>query len=230
MPTKEHILVVEDDASLAEWICDYLTEHGYTVTLANRGDTAIELIEADMPDLVLLDIMLPEKNGFEVCKTVRTFYPSPILMMTACGEEADEIMGLELGADDYIHKPVKPKRLLARIRALLRRSHDATTQQVRHFGALCIDASSKTVTLDNKVIQISTNEFDVLWLLACNAGKVVNRTELISQLRGIEYDGFDRSIDIRISRIRKKLSDDSQHPTKIKTVWGKGYLFTEEAW
>jgi len=118
----ENILVVEDDPSLSEWIFDYLTEHGFQVTLANRGDTAIELIEADMPDLVLLDIMLPEKNGFEVCKEVRKFYPSPILMVTACSEESDEILGLELGADDYINKPVRPRVLLARIKSLLRRN------------------------------------------------------------------------------------------------------------
>ncbi len=227
---SEHILVVEDDASLSEWICDYLNEHGFEVTVANRGDTAIELIEADMPDLVLLDIMLPEKDGFEVCKEVRKFYPSPILMMTACSEESDEILGLELGADDYINKPVKPRVLLARIKALLRRTNDSQQQQTRIFGNLRIDASSKTVILDDRTIQISSNEFDVLWLLASNAGKVVNRTDLISQLRGIEYDGFDRSIDIRVSRIRKKLEDDPHHPKKIKTVWGKGYLFTEDAW
>lgn len=228
---SENILVVEDDASLAEWISDYLTDHGYQVTVANRGDTAVELIESDRPDLVLLDIMLPEKDGFDVCREVRQFYPSPILMMTACSEEADEILGLELGADDYINKPVKPRVLLARIKALLRRVDDAVVNdELRLFGDLKIDNKSKTVTFRNVVIAFSSNEFDVLWLLASNAGKVISRTELVSQLRGIEYDGFDRSIDIRICRIRKKLSDDPSCPRKIKTIRGKGYLFAEDAW
>ncbi|SMF08490.1 two-component system, OmpR family, response regulator RstA [Alteromonadaceae bacterium Bs31] len=227
----ENILVVEDDASLSEWISDYLTDHGYQVTVANRGDTAIELIESDMPDLVLLDIMLPEKDGFEVCKEVRRFYPSPILMMTACSEESDEILGLELGADDYINKPVRPRVLLARIKALLRRNDEGSSQtMIRNFGALKIDSKSKTVSYEDAPISLSSNEFDVLWLLASQAGNVVSRTELVSELRGIEYDGFDRSIDIRVCRIRKKLKDDPNNPRRIKTIRGKGYLFTEDAW
>ncbi len=227
----ENILVVEDDASLSEWISDYLTDHGYQVTVANRGDTAIELIEADMPDLVLLDIMLPEKDGFEVCKEVRQFYPSPILMMTACSEESDEILGLELGADDYINKPVRPRVLLARIKALLRRNDESSAQtQVKSFGVLKLDAKSKTVSLQGETISFSSNEFDVLWLLASQAGTVISRTELVSELRGIEYDGFDRSIDIRVCRIRKKLNDDPNNPRRIKTIRGKGYLFAEDAW
>lgn len=226
----EHILVVEDDASLSAWICDYLSDHGFQVSVANRGDVAVELIESDRPDLVLLDIMLPEKNGFEVCKEVRQFYSCPILMMTACTEDADEILGLELGADDYLNKPIKPRVLLARIKALLRRGSEPDHTQVRTFGSLRIDATSKTVSVDGEVLGISANEFDVLWLLASQAGQVVSRTELVSSLRGIDYDGFDRSIDIRISRLRKKLADNPTQPYKIKTVWGKGYLFAGDAW
>lgn len=230
MSQNQHILVVEDDAALSEWISDYLIDNGYEVTVANRGDVAVELIEADMPDLVLLDIMLPKKDGFEVCKEVRQFYPSPILMMTACSEESDEILGLELGADDYINKPVKPRILLARINALLRRTNDEHSQQIKIFGDLRIDAQTKSVTLKGDNVAISTNEFEVLWLLASQAGTVVSRTDLVSKLRGIEYNGFDRSIDIRVSRIRKKLHDDPQTPQKIKTIWGKGYLFASDAW
>ena len=228
----ENILVVEDDTSLSEWIFDYLTEHGFQVTLANRGDTAVELIQADMPDLVLLDIMLPEKNGFEVCKEVRSFYPSPILMVTACSEESDEILGLELGADDYINKPVRPRVLLARIKTLLRRNDSPTGKpsRVKSFGSLVLDSGAKSVIYGQESIAISSNEFDVLWLLACHAGEVVSRTDLVSKLRGIEYDGFDRSIDVRISRIRKKLGDDSTPPRKIKTIRGQGYLFVEDNW
>ncbi len=226
----EHILVVEDDPSLSAWISDYLCSHGFQVSVANRGDVAVELIEADMPDLVLLDIMLPAKNGFDVCKEVRRFYPRPILMMTARTEELDEVLGLELGADDYVSKPVKPRVLLARINALLRRGAEQENLSTRIFGRLRIDAASKTVCMNDHVVAMSVNEFEVLWLLASQAGKVISRSELFSQLRSIDYDGFDRSVDIRISRLRKKLQDDPNQPYKIKTVRGKGYLFAGDAW
>lgn len=225
-----HILVVEDDQSLSDWICDYLMMHGYLVTVANRGDAAVTLIRNDMPDLVVLDIMLPVKDGFEVCKEVRAFYQQPILMLTARSEEVDEVLGLEIGADDYLTKPVKPRILLARIRALLRRELEESECNTRKFGELLIDADSKAVYLGDKCISVSTNEFDVLWLLASHAGEVISRDQLVKELRGIEYDGFDRSIDIRISRLRKKLLDDSSNPYKIKTVWGKGYMFNANAW
>ncbi len=226
----EHILVVEDDPSLAEWISDYLIEQGFCITLANRGDYAIDLIKADMPDLVVLDVMLPEKNGFDVCKEVRTFYAHPILMLTACMEEIDEVLGLELGADDYLNKPVKPRILLARIKALLRRADSEVLKSMKVFGKLRIDAESKTVILNDATVALSANEFDLLWLLASQAGKVISRTELVGELRGLDYDGFDRSIDNRISRLRKKLDDNPSQPYRIKTVWGKGYLFATDAW
>lgn len=230
MTTHEHILVVEDDTSLAEWICDYLSQHNYRVSLATTGSLAVTRIAQERPDLVVLDVMLPEKNGFDVCKEVRQFFAKPILMMTASGDEVDEILGLELGADDYITKPVKPRVLLARIKALLRREPAASPDSSRSFGRLFIDAPSKSVSLAGAPLEISPHEFDVLWLLACRAGEVVSRTELVSQLRGIEYDGFDRSVDIRISRLRKKLGDSAEAPSKIKTVWGRGYLFAPDAW
>lgn len=227
---KAHILVVEDDPSLSVWISDYLTDHGYQVSIANRGDAAIELIEIDDPDIVVLDVMLPGANGFEVCRAVRKFYTKPIIMLTACSDESDEVQGLEAGADDYVSKPVRPKILLARVKALLRRNSETVAEDCRVFGALYIDAKSKTVTIEKEPISLSTNEFDVLWLLASRAGEVISRTDMVNELRGIDYDGFDRSIDIRISRLRKKLSDDPNQPRKIKTVWGKGYLFAKDAW
>lgn len=226
----EHILVVEDDPSLSVWISDYLSDHGYKVSVADRGDAAVELIEADIPDLVVLDLMLPVKSGFDVCKEVRAFYARPILMITAGIEEADEVLGLEVGADDYLCKPIKPRLLLARIKALLRRGTEQESSRTRTFGQFRIDAHSRTVSVAHKTIAMSVNEFDVLWLLASQAGKVISRSDLISQLRGIDYDGFDRSIDIRISRIRKKLEDDPEQPVKIKTVRGKGYLFASDVW
>jgi len=233
--TSKHIMLVEDDMSLAEWFSDYLGEQGYLVTLATRGDVAIELIEADQPDLVILDIMLPVKDGFEVCMAIRPFYHGPILMMTARDHETDEVLGLELGADDYVVKPVKPRVLLSRIKALFRRIDSATVTNETdpnsiRFDKLTIDANSRTTTLAGAKVAISSNEFDVLWQLAQSADKLVSRKELVIARRGIDYDGFDRSIDILVSRIRKKLGDDASNPYRIKTVWGKGYLFVKDAW
>lgn len=229
-------MLVEDDMSLAEWFGDYLGEQGYLVTLATRGDVAIELIESDQPDLVILDIMLPVKDGFEVCQAIRPFYHGPILMMTARDHETDEVLGLELGADDYVVKPVKPRVLLSRIKALFRRAtaSEAVVAEIDPnkltLGQLCIDANSRTTMLSGAKVAISSNEFDVLWQLAQSADSLVSRKELVIQRRGIDYDGFDRSIDILVSRIRKKLGDDASNPYRIKTVWGKGYLFVKDAW
>ncbi|MCF2949137.1 response regulator [Paraglaciecola aquimarina] len=231
----KHIMLVEDDQSLAEWFSDYLTENGFLVTLVTRGDVAIDLIVEDQPDIVILDIMLPVKDGFDVCKQVRAEYHGPILMMTARDQETDEVLGLELGADDYVTKPVKPQVLLSRIKALLRRTElnqVASIEQADglNFGQLSLDLTGRSVRFAGKVVAISSNEFDVLRLLAKAAGQVVSRQALVTELRGIEYDGFDRSMDILVSRLRKKLGDDAQNPYRIKTVWGKGYLFVSDAW
>lgn len=228
---RPHILLVEDDSSLAEWILDYLAAHGYRVSHINRGDQALDAIENLQPDLLILDVMLPYKNGFDICKESRLFYCNPILMLTACTEEADEILGLELGANDYVSKPVKPRVLLARVKALLRRDTiEAPIATTLLFGQLKIVESTKAVFLNGESVSITSNEFEVLWLLASQAGKVINREELVTQLRGIEYDGLDRSIDIRISRLRKKLHDNTAQPFRIKTIWAKGYLFAADAW
>jgi DNA-binding response OmpR family regulator len=232
---QQHIMLVEDDMSLAEWFSDYLTEHGYVVTLVNRGDAAVELIKEDQPDLVVLDIMLPVKDGFDVCREVRGFYHGPILMMTARDQEMDEVLGLELGADDYVTKPIKPRAMLSRVKALLRRVNNQDKSEPENenciqFGQFHLDANSRTTLLNGAKIAISTNEFDVLWYLAQSAGQVVNRNELVKALRGIDYDGFDRSIDIIVSRLRKKLGDDANNPFRIKTIWGQGYLLVTDAW
>lgn len=238
--TGKNILVVEDDRSLAEWVCEYLIDQGFLVTLATRGDEAIHLIKTDQPDLVILDVMLPTANGFEVCKSVRPIYKGPILILTACSEETDEVMGLELGADDFLTKPVRPRVLLARVTALfrreafrreeLRRDGSQNNGNVLQFGALTINRNSQTTSIDSEPVPLSSNEFDMLWFLASNAGTILDRDALVRQLRGIEYDGFDRSIDIGISRLRRKLQDNAQHPFRIKTVRGKGYLFAPDAW
>lgn len=228
MTVKKHILVVEDDISLAEWISDYLLDHGYEVTVASQGDYALEMIADEVPDLVLLDVMIPVKNGFDVCKEAREFYSGPILFMTACVEDGDEIQGLEMGADDYLTKPIRPQVLLARIKALLRRASDEELKQQLVFGALVLNATAKTVTVHQQAVGLNENEFDVLWLLALKVGTVVSRIDLVSQLRGIEYDGLDRSVDIRVSRLRKKLQEAQDQPYKVKTIRGKGYLFCRD--
>ncbi len=227
-------MLVEDDISLAKWIVDYLTSQGYLVTLATRGDEAVHLIKSDNPDLVILDITLPVMNGFDICKEVRSYYHRPILMMTARNDETDEIKGLEMGADDYVTKPVRPKALLARVNALLRRTNqdynNGQQKSILNFGQLSIDSQSRTTNLNGKAVAVSSNEFDVLWILANKAGETVSREALVQELRGIEYDGFDRSTDILISRLRKKLHDNASTPYRIKTIWGKGYLFATDAW
>ncbi len=228
------ILLVEDDARLAELTAEYLAKNDLTVSIEPRGDTAEARILAEQPDLVILDVMLPGKDGFEVCRAVRQQYRGVILMLTARDEDFDQILGLELGADDYIAKPVQPRVLLARIKALLRRL-PATGETVSEaealvFGQFRISQATRTASLAGTSIDLTTAEFDLLWLLASHAGNVLSRDDLLQELRGIGFDGLDRSIDARISRLRKKLNDDPENPTRIKTVRGKGYLFSKHDW
>ncbi|MDP4983478.1 response regulator [Pseudoalteromonas tunicata] len=237
-----HLLLVEDDVELATWIEEYLSARGFNVTTCHRGDEAVTLIKNLNPDCVLLDGMLPGMDGFEVCKTVRPDFINPIIMITARDEEIDEILGLEMGADDYITKPVRARVLLTRIKGLLRQqerfnpaselplSPPAASMHLLQFNGLSINELTRSVHLDGESIKLSSNEFDVLWFLASRAGEVVQRDDLVSHFRGFEYDGFDRSIDLRISRIRKKLNDSPQEPFRIKTIWGKGYLFAKDVW
>ncbi len=227
------ILLVEDDERLAELTAEYLTRNDLEVAIEARGDLAESRILSEQPDLVILDVMLPGKDGFEVCRAVRPSYRGVILMLTARDEDFDQILGLELGADDYIAKPVQPRVLLARIKALLRRlpatgEIDASDSQI--FGQFRISQATRTASLNDQAIDLTTAEFDLLWLLASHAGNVLSRDDLLQELRGIGFDGLDRSIDARISRLRKKLNDDPENPTRIKTVRGKGYLFSKHDW
>lgn len=229
------ILLVEDDERLAGLTAEYLSRNDFAVAIEGRGDTAEHRIIAEQPDLVILDIMLPGKDGFEVCRAVRPVYRGVILMLTARDEDFDQILGLEMGADDYIAKPVQPRVLLARIKALLRRmpgSGDtaSASSEEKVFGQFRISQATRTATLGGLVIDLTTAEFDLLWLLASHAGSVLSRDDLLQELRGIGFDGLDRSIDARISRLRKKLNDDPDNPTRIKTVRGKGYLFSKHDW
>ncbi|QWT44879.1 winged helix-turn-helix domain-containing protein [Azospira inquinata] len=230
------ILLVEDDERLAELTAEYLRKNDFEVAIEPRGDTACTRIPAEIPDLVVLDVMLPGKDGFEVCRSVRPTYAGVILMLTARDEDMDQILGLELGADDFISKPVQPRVLLARIRALLRRAPavgegaEGSHGDELSFGRFHINQATRSATLGEEPIDLTTAEFDLLWLLACNAGTVLSRDDLLQRLRGIGFDGLDRSIDARISRLRKKLGDDPDNPSRIKTVRGKGYLFSRHDW
>ena len=234
------ILLIEDDERLANLTAEYLRKNDFVVSIESRGDTAEARILAEDPDLTILDIMLPGKDGFEVCRSVRAKYKGVILMLTARDEDLDQILGLELGADDYIAKPVQPRLLLARIKALLRRSPapaassdgmtDTTGTTELAFGSFRISQATRSTHLGDEAIDLTTAEFDLLWLLARHAGNILSRDDLLQQLRGIGFDGLDRSIDARISRLRRKLGDDPDNPTRIKTVRGKGYLFSKHDW
>ncbi|MEL0634639.1 response regulator transcription factor [Pseudoalteromonas carrageenovora] len=228
------ILLVEDDVSLAQWVAEYLTEQGYTTHVCHRGDEVVGQVKTLNPNIVLLDIMLPGQDGISVCRELRSFYSAPIIMLTARDEEMDEVIGLEVGASDYIMKPVRPRALLARIKAALRQNNETSTPQVNEsliqVGALAINTESRNVTLNEQDINISSAEYLLLHYLASNAGQVVSRDAVFKATKGREYDGLDRSVDVLISALRKKFNDDPQNPEKIKTIWGRGYLLVSTAW
>lgn len=241
MDEKQRIFVVEDDQRLASLLQDYLQQQGFEVLLETRGDTAPGRILKENPDLLILDLMLPGMDGLAVCQKVRSEYPGPILILTAREDDMDQVAGLELGADDYVKKPVEPRVLLARIRALFRRMEKSLEQsypadrrspqeEELEFGGLRICRSSHTAWLHKQLVELTTTEFDLLSLLASHAGEVLDRERIFSELRGIDYDGLDRSIDIAVSRLRKKLEIDPAQPTRIRTIWRQGYLFVKDAW
>ncbi len=235
---QPYVIIVEDDERLADLTAEYLRGNGLKVEVIGDGSVAIDAIIDNQPDMVVLDLMLPGADGLEVCKSVRDKYKKPILMLTARTDDVDQVLGLEMGADDYVAKPVKPRVLLARIRALLRRSDSADTQQEKaanegsqnrlEFGDLVIDNSAREVWLHGDAVDLTSAEYDLLWLLASNAGNILSREEIFERLRGIQYDGQDRSIDVRVSRIRPKVGDDPMNPRRIKTVRSKGYLFVRD--
>ena len=232
-PEETRLMLVEDDVKLGDLVKQYLSSNGFAVAIERRGDKAIDRVIAEQPDMVILDILLPGLDGLSVCKALRPTYSGPILMLTAKSDEIDEIIGLEVGADDYMSKPVRPRLLLARIRSLLRRrprppdNHDERSgsgQPTILHGRLTIDGLSRSAAFDGASLDLTTAEFDLLQLLAMSPGTIFSRDTLYRELRGMEWDGLDRSIDLRIARLRKKLGDDGKTPHIIKSVRGKGYL------
>ncbi|MCK5829767.1 MAG: response regulator [Methylococcales bacterium] len=230
---KKSIFLVEDDERLAALVQEYLENEGFNVSHEIRGDLAVYRLIEEQPDLLILDLMLPGLDGFEVYKKIRADFNGVVLMLTARDDDIDQILGLELGADDYVIKPIQPRVLLARINTLLRRhekaNHPNEAKQLI-FGSLKINMDSRQVTLSGFPIDLTTNEFELLWYLANHAGETMSREKILTAIRRIEYDGQDRWVDIRISHLRNKLGDDTEHPQKIKTVWSKGYLFVRDAW
>jgi two-component system response regulator ParR len=229
------LLLIEDDVRLAQLVQDYLSQENFSISVAHRGDTALESFKPDAVDIVILDLMLPGMDGLKVCSGLRKVFQGPILILTAKSSDIDHVMGLELGADDFVHKPIEPPVLLARLRALLRRNQAAASADTRRaeqlgFGKLSINCEAHEVKLGDEVLDFTTQEFELLLYLARNAGTVLSRDDIFNNIRGIEYDGLDRTVDVRISRLRKKLRDNPSQPQKIKTIWGKGYLFVKDAW
>jgi DNA-binding response OmpR family regulator len=225
------VLLVEDDERLSELVRSYLDGNGFEVAIEYRGDRVLTRVQEERPDLLILDLGLPGRSGFTVCKEVRAAHSVPILILTARNSDIDQVLGLELGADDFVIKPVEPRVLVARIHALLRRSRGSAAQEHRklRFGSLFIDTAARAVRVKEEEISLSSNEFDLLLHLATHAGEIQSRETLYVQLYRREYDGVDRTLDVRISHLRRKLGDTSEQEG-IKTVWGHGYLFVPGAW
>ncbi|MCF2910680.1 response regulator [Pseudoalteromonas sp. DL2-H2.2] len=225
------VILVEDDERLAQLTGQFLQSNNYAVTVIHDGALAPEKIVQEQPDVVILDIMLPNLDGFEICRRIRPDYQGPVLFLTAKDSDFDHVRGLEIGADDYVIKPVEPYVLLARLNALLRRQGKQTdsTDQLT-LGQLRIDKAARKTYLSEQEIDLTSYEFDLLWELARHAGDTLSREHIYNQVVGRPYDGLDRSVDVRISRLRKKLNDNLEQPYRLITVWGKGYLCSKSAW
>ncbi len=224
------VVVVEDDDRLARLTARYLESHGIVVSIASDGPAGIAKVLQERPDVILLDLMLPGMGGLDVCRALRTKIDTPIIMVTARGEEADRVMGLEGGADDYIAKPFSSRELLARIRAHARRARGATgpAKKEMRVGRLSIDVDAMSATLDGVSLVLTTYEFMLLRALAERAGRVLSREQLVDIVRGSAEEAFDRSVDVHVSHLRAKLGDDPRNPSLIKTVRGVGYMLALE--
>lgn len=223
--TSERILLIEDDPRLAEMVKDYLGEAGFHVTIAPNGLDGISQQQQGNFDAVLLDLMLPDIDGLEVCRRIRSRDDIAILMLTAKGDAMDRVVGLELGADDYLPKPFEPRELLARLKAILRRGKSGPMGEILHHGRLEIDTGAVEIRLDGKPKSLTTYQFKLLEILSRSQGRVMSRDALMDRLKGESLEAFDRSIDVHISRIRAEIEDDPKHPRRVITVRGIGYVF-----
>ncbi|MCG7499195.1 response regulator [Vibrio sp. Of7-15] len=241
MTKMPHIVLVEDDEKLSALLTEYLSGSGFDVTPVYDGAKAVAVILEQGPELVILDLMLPGLDGLQICGQVRHQYSGQILMLTASDDDFDHVSALEVGADDFVSKPVKPRVLMARIRNLLRRQVRAEevapstqTEKVvnsdRRFGGLYLNQIQRMCTLAEVNVKLTDAEFDLLWIFACNPDQILSRSFLVSETRGIEYDGLDRTVDNKIAILRKKLGDDPSNAFKLITVRGKGYVFVSKQW
>ena len=224
----ERILLVEDDPRLAEMLSEYLGQAGFRITIAALGASALERLAGAEFDAIVLDLMLPDMDGLDVCRQVRATSDTPVLMLTGRGDAIDRIVGLELGADDYLPKPFQPRELLARLRAILRRRVRGTAaEHLWRFGRLEIDTAARAVRLDGAPCDLTGYQFDLLVALAAKAGRVLSRDVLLDLVKGEHLEAFDRSIDVHMSRIRAAIEDDAKKPRRVITVRGAGYVFAK---
>jgi len=227
----EKILIVDDDKALCDLLKRYLSENGYTTLTVKDGAEMFQLMEQATPDLIILDLMLPGDDGLTLAKKIRSKNDTPIIILSARGDEVDRIVGLEVGADDYLPKPFNPRELLARIRSVLRRSHtnhdnEASENQDKIFNNFRILSQTRQLFLNNEEVVLTSGEFTLLEVFVNNPNRVLNRDSLLQLLKGYEHQPFDRSIDVRITRLRRKIEPDPASPVYIRTIWGEGYLFT----
>ena len=222
----ERILLIEDDQRLAEMVKNYLGAAGFSVTIASRGQAGIALEARETFDALVLDLMLPDMDGLEVCRRIRARSQTPILMLTARGDAMDRIVGLEIGADDYLPKPFEPREMLARLRAILRRGREPQAEVLR-FGRLEIDAGARKARLDGNECVLTDYQFSMLLVLARHPGRVMSREAIMELMKNERLEAFDRSIDVHISRIRAAIEDDAKKPRRIITVRGSGYVFAK---
>jgi DNA-binding response OmpR family regulator len=224
---QARVLIVDDDEGLNALLTEYLSRFGYAVRTATHPETGLRLVKSDPPDLLILDVMLPEMDGLTVCRKVREMGRIPIIMLTARGDVADRIVGLELGADDYLPKPFEPRELVARMQAVLRRGTTDEMDIVR-AGAVEVNWTTRTASVDGRPLALTTAELELLGFLVRHRGRVLSRERIIEGTRGINWEAFDRSVDVLISRLRQKLGDDAKQSTYIRTVRGVGYSFIAE--
>jgi len=227
--TQNHILMVDDDVELNSLVTEYLARFGHRLVTATTAARGMAQLRRERPDLIILDIMLPDTDGLTLCREIRSEFDVPIIMLTARGEVADRVLGLELGADDYLSKPFEPRELVARIQSVIRRSASRESPEALVSDGLKLEKETRRVSLDGNDIDLTTMEFELLRVLMESHGRVLSRNRLIERLRGIDADVYDRSIDMLVSRLRDKLGDDSHAPRFIKTVRLSGYQFVGQA-
>jgi len=225
---SERVLLVEDDVRLAEMVSEYLGGAGFDISRVASGAAALERLARQPYDALVLDLNLPDIDGLEVCRRLRAKWDTPVLMLTARGEPMDRVVGLELGADDYLPKPFEPRELLARLRALLRRAHAPIRSNLMRFGRLEIDRDSRLVRVDGAERTLTSLQYELLVALAENAGRVLSRDALMDLVKGQPLEAFDRSIDVHVSRIRAAIEDDPKKPRRLITVRGAGYVFAKQ--